>query len=401
VRAIIIGAGIAGLSAAIALRKVGADVTVYERAPALGDVGAGIGLWTNAFRALDALGAGDAVRERSQRMVRSEMRTDEGRRTLMVMDAASLEAAFGAREIVRMIHRADLIAALASHLPHGSINYGYECVSVDRLDERPLVRFKHGQTDEADLIIGADGIRSAVRNAFLPPEEPRYSGYTCWRGVCARPSGVEPGYMSEWWGRGKRLGIVSLPGDRIYWFAVENAPPNMAVVNDRAHLLHGFSSWAEPARTIFETTDNAAIIRNDIIDRAPPQVFWSKGRVGIIGDAAHPTTPNLGQGGCLAIEDAVVLARHLATNPDIGRALQAFATERSPRTTAIVRESWFGGVLAQAEGRLTSALRDFGIGLMSKVVSPATFLRHARFDVGSLPAKTLLSVPQDDRRVDA
>jgi 2-polyprenyl-6-methoxyphenol hydroxylase-like FAD-dependent oxidoreductase len=401
VRAIVIGAGIAGLSAAIALRKVGIDVAVYERAPALGDVGAGIGLWANAFHALDHLGVGDAVRERSQPMVRSEMRTDNGRKVLMVMDAASLEKAFGVREIVRMIHRADLIDALASFVPHAAVNYGYECMAVDRLAERPRVRFTHGETDEADVVIGADGIRSAVRNAFLPPEEPRYAGYTCWRGVCPRPPHLTSGYMTEWWGCGRRLGIVSLPGDRVYWFAVENAPPNMAVANDRTHLLQGFADWADPAATIFETTPDSAIVRNDIIDRAPPQAIWTRERVGLIGDAAHPTTPNLGQGGCLAIEDAVVLARQLATNPDIRLALQAFARERYPRAMAIVRESWIGGRIAQAEGRLTCALRDRTIGMLSKVVSPTMFLKHARFDVGPLPAMAALPVAQDDGRVDA
>ena len=192
--------------------------------------------------------------------------------------------------------------------------------------------------------------------------------------------------MSEWWGRGRRLGLVSLPGDRVYWFAVENAPPNLSVVNDRAHLLHGFAGWADPATTIFETTTDAGIIRNDIIDR-PPQRGWSKGSVGLVGDAAHPTTPNLGQGGCLAIEDAVVLARQLATTSHPSLALQAFERERFARTAAIVRESWTGGRLAQAEGRFAAAVRDVGIGLLSKLVSPARLLRHARFDVGPLPSR--------------
>ena len=382
-RVIVIGAGIAGLSAAIALRKVGIDVTVYERAPSLREVGAGIGLWANACRALDYLGAGDAVRQRSLRMSRSEMRTHEGRRIVMTMDGDALARQFALPELLRMAHRADLIEALVSYVPQTSLQFGYECVGVDHIESRPRVRFAHGEGDEADVVLGADGIHSVVRNAFLPPEQPRYAGYTCWRGVCPRPSGVEPGYMSEWWGRGKRLGIVSLPNDRLYWFAVENAPPHTHVVNNRAHLLRAFTTWSEPAHTIFETTPDEGIIHNDIIDR-PPQKIWSSGRVGLIGDAAHPTTPNLGQGGCLAIEDAVVLARHLASDADPALLLQAFTAERASRTAAIVNESWTGGRVAQAEGRVTCAIRDLSVGVLSKVISPSAFLRHARFDVGPL-----------------
>src|SRR5262249_22480996 len=149
-------------------------------------------------------------------------------------------------ELVRMIHRADLVTALSSHVPPGIAHYGHECVAVENLDTRPRVRFANGHTDEADAVIGADGIRSVIRTAVLGPQDPRYSGYTCWRGICPRPANLEPGYIGEWWGRGKRLGITTIPGDRVYWFAVANAPQNMTVPDDRAHLLAAFAGWAEP-----------------------------------------------------------------------------------------------------------------------------------------------------------
>ena len=382
-RVIVIGSGIAGLSAAIALRKVGIEAVVYERAPELREVGAGISLWANALKALDYIGAGESVRERSFKMILSEMRAKEGRKVQIAIDAAALEKRFGLPELVRMIHRADLVAALASHLPSGAAHYGHECVAVENVETRPRVRFANGHTDEADAVIGADGIRSVIRTAILGPEEPRYSGYTCWRGVCPRPAGVEPGYIGEWWGRGKRLGITTIPGDRVYWFAVLNAPPNWHIPDERAHLLAAFAGWAEPGPTMLASTIGTQLLRNDIIDR-PPARTWSTGRVGVIGDAAHPTTPNLGQGGCMAIEDAVVLARHLATNPDPARALEAFTAERFKRTAAIVNESWKFGRLAQKEGALTCWLRDAAIRLFAMVMSPAGFLKYARFDVGPL-----------------
>ena len=154
-----------------------------------------------------------------------------------------------------------------------------------------------------------------VRAAVLGPDEARYSGYTCWRGICPRPANVEPGYVGEWWGRGRRLGIITLTEDRVYWFATQNAPPGGHAADERAHLQSAFAGWAEPAATIFATTPADRVFRGDIIDR-PPNRPWSNGRAGLIGDAAHSTTPNLGQGGCTAIEDAVVLARCLATAAD-------------------------------------------------------------------------------------
>jgi 2-polyprenyl-6-methoxyphenol hydroxylase-like FAD-dependent oxidoreductase len=383
VRVIIIGSGIAGLSAAIALRKVGIEVAVYERAPELREVGAGISLWANALRALDHIGAGDSVRRASLKMIRSEMRARYGHKVLMGLDAPSQEKRFALPELVRMIHRADLVGVLADHLPPGVVRYGHECVAVEDLDTQPRVRFANGHTDAADAVIGADGIRSVVRAAVLGPEEPRYAGYTCWRGICPRPASIEAGYIGEWWGRGQRLGITTIPGERVYWFATQNAPPNGHALDERAHLSAAFAGWADPAAELFATTPTDRILRNDIIDRPPVRV-WSKGRVGVIGDAAHPTTPNLGQGGCMAIEDAVVLARRFAGASDPARALEEFVAERWKRTSSIVRESWRFGTIAQTEGRLTCRLRDALLGLFARLAGPGAILKHAGFDVGPL-----------------
>ena len=216
-RVIVIGSGIAGLSAAIALRKVGIDVAVYERAPQLVEVGAGISLWSNALRALDTIGVGDAIRRASLKMTRSEIRARNGFKIQMGFDAGELERKVGVPDIVRMIHRADLVTALAAHLPPGTARYGHECIGVDLRETGAAVRFRNGHTDDADVVMGADGIRSAVRAAVLGPDEPRYSGYTCWRGICPRPANLEPGYVGEWWGRGKRVGITTLTEDRVYW----------------------------------------------------------------------------------------------------------------------------------------------------------------------------------------
>lgn len=383
-RVVIIGSGIAGLSAAVALSRVGIDAAVYERAPELREVGAGISLWANALRALDHIGVGAAVRAVSLKMVRSELRGRNGFKLLLGTDGPALESRFELPEVVRMIHRADLVAALAAHLPPETAKYGHECVGVEPRASSTTVRFANGHTDTADVVIGADGIRSVVRGVLFGPEPPRYAGYTCWRGIAPRPAGVEPGYVGEWWGRGQRLGITTIPGDRVYWFATKNAAPNGQAPDELTLLGELFRGWAEPAEVIFATTPADRVFRNDIIDR-PPVPVWSKGRVGLIGDAAHPTTPNLGQGGCMAIEDAVVLARHLATTPDPARGLEGFVAERRARTAAVTRESWQFGTLAQKEGRLVCRLRDAALGALLPLAGPGAVLKYPRFDVGPLP----------------
>jgi 2-polyprenyl-6-methoxyphenol hydroxylase-like FAD-dependent oxidoreductase len=383
-RAIVVGSGIGGLTAAIALRRVGIDVTVYERAPALGEVGAGISLWANALRALDRIGAGDAVRAAALALQYSEFRVRAGHRVTVAYPAAALEARLGFAPLVAMIHRADLVGALAGCLPAGVARYGFECVGVDLRGDRAAVRFANGHVDEADVVVGADGIRSAVRAALLGPEEPRYAGYTCWRGVCARPAALSAGYVGEWWGRGRRFGITTLPGDRVYWFATQNATAGGRAGDERAHLAGEFAGWADPVPELIATTPPEKVLRNDIVDRTPDP-RWASGRVVLIGDAAHPTTPNLGQGGCLAIEDAAVLARHLAPGGDPVRALAEFTAERFPRAAEITRTSWRFGRIGQWQGRFSCWARDAVFGPVMRLAGPGGLLRYAAYDPGPVP----------------
>jgi 2-polyprenyl-6-methoxyphenol hydroxylase-like FAD-dependent oxidoreductase len=384
-RAIIVGAGIGGLSAALALRRVGVGVTVYERAPGLTEVGAGISLWANALRALDHIGAGPAVRAVSLPIQQSEFRVRDGYRVAASYPTAAFEQRFGVAPFVAMVHRAELVAALAGCLPAGVARYGFECVGVEPGRERAVVRFKDGHADEADVVIGADGIRSAVRASLFGPKEPRYAGYTCWRGVCPRPVALAPGYAGEWWGRGRRFGITTLPGDRVYWWATKNKPAGRRAGDERGYVAEAFRGWADPVPELLAATPSGAVLRNDIVDR-PPTPGWASGRAVLIGDAAHPTTPNLGQGGCMAIEDAAVLARRLLGGGEPAPNLAAFAEDRYPRTSAITRASWRFGRLGQWGGRLPCWLRDRLIGLVLLAVGPSGLLRYATFDVGPLPA---------------
>jgi 2-polyprenyl-6-methoxyphenol hydroxylase-like FAD-dependent oxidoreductase len=312
------------------------------------------------------------------------LRADEGRRVQARFSGASFEKQFGISPFVAMTHRAELVGALAGFLPDGVARYGFECVGVEQIGERVVVRFADGYTDEADAVLGADGIKSTVRSVLFGPRAPRYAGYTCWRGVCPRPAVLPAGYIGEWWGRGKRFGITTLTGDRVYWFATHNAPAGRHSADDFAVVAELFGGWADPVPELIATTPPGHLLHNDIVDR-PPTRPWSIGRIGLIGDAAHPTTPNFGQGGCLAIEDGVVLARAMAATHDPARALASFTSERYARTSSVTNESWRFGKVAQWERPMRCWLRDRLFGFLLPLFGARTFPKHAAFDVGQLP----------------
>ena len=376
-KAIIIGSGIAGLSAAIALRKAGLQVVLYERAPVLTEVGAGISLWANALRALDTIGAGTAVRERLQPLRVSEFRGDEGRTIAASFPASTLEAALGYQPVLGMIHRAELVDALASCLPAGTAHYGFDVTAVRDTGAHVEVTFANGHRDVADLVVGADGIHSKIRALLGDASSPRYAGYTCVRGITAMPSGMQPGYLAEWWGRGSRVGITTLRDRRVYWWATINASPNQRIDGLRGWLSERFRGWADPVPELMATTPDGAFLQNDIVDR-PPTRNWYRGRCLLIGDAAHPTTPNLGQGGCLAIEDAACLWQLFAQAMPLDEILPAFVTRRYARTTVINRDSSRLGRIGQWSGRTACWWRDAITRRILPVIGVQELLKHAR-----------------------
>lgn len=383
-----IGAGIGGLSAAIALRRVGLEVTVHERAPELREVGAGLMLWANALRALDALGAGDAVRAATMPVARVTLAAREGHRVQRRIETAPFERALGYAPFVGFVHRAELVAALAGLLPAGSLRFGHELVGVEERGERVAVRFANGHTDEADLLVGADGLRSAVRAALICDAPPRYAGYTCWRGVAPRPAALAPGELHLWTGRGAQVGLNAMTEDRVYWFATRNAPAGGRAPDERAAALDAFRGWAAPLPELIAATPADRVLRGDILDR-PPARPWTRGRVVLVGDAAHPTTPNFGQGGGMAIEDAVVLARRLATAPDVAAALAGSEAERFARAAAVTNEAWAFGRMLQWEHPAAVAVRDALAGLALRVNGTRQLVKHARYHVGALPARRI------------
>ncbi|MCE9565407.1 MAG: FAD-dependent monooxygenase [Planctomycetes bacterium] len=362
-RAVVIGAGIGGLTAAIALKQTGWDVSVCERAPELREVGAGITLWTNAVKVLRKLGAGEAVEAAAAPIKTSEVRSWRGK-LLIRADFGALGQRLGAPCIG--IHRADLQAKLADALGREHIQYGMTCVAYNRDGKGANALFAEGDDVRGQILVGADGIKSLVRNQLLGPEQPRYAGYTAWRGVALidRPE-VPVGVTVLAMGRGSQVGMLPIGGGRTYWFATQNVPPDGVAGpgGHKADLLKLFGNWWPAFPAAVEATPDAAILRNDIIDRVPVRK-WTDGRVALLGDSAHPTTPNLGQGACQAIESGYVLAKCLKEAETAEAGLSAYEQSRFDRTAQITNESWKVGKILAYENPLKCWFRDRMFGLL-------------------------------------
>lgn len=372
--AIIIGGGVGGLCSAIALRNIGIEVTVYERADMLGDVGAGLVIAANAIRSLHRLRLADQAIAAGSKVTRAQIRTSDGH-PLAETDMRNYETRFGAPTIA--IHRAALHKALLDTLPEGTVRLGAACTRVEQDQAGVTAHFADGSEARADFLIGGDGVRSAVRRQLFPSVELRYSGYTAWRGAVISRDEVALGITSETWGRGYRFGIVRMDAERIYWFATANAKPGITYTpaEQKTLLLKIFGSWHSPIRHLLESTPAEVILHNDISDFAPLNQ-WSVGRVTLLGDAAHATTPNMGQGACMAIESADVLAQCLAKTGDVEAAFRAYETRRKPRTAFITNQSWQIGRVAQMENPLACAARNFVVktfssGAMEKQLAKA------------------------------
>ena len=358
---LIIGGGIAGLATAIALRRQGTDAQVYERAAALREVGAGLSLWRNALVALDALGVGDACRALSAPYAGAALRRWDGR---VLVSPAETELKRLVGEVGLVLHRAALQRILAEALGAEHLHLGRTCLNVQDSPHGVTTTFEGLGDVHADGLVGADGLHSTVRRAILGAEEPVYSGYTAWRGVTTFDHAAL--VVGESWGPGQRFGQVPMAHGEVYWFATQNAPADAhAHGGEKAEVLRLFGRWHQPIPSLVEGTDASAVLRNDIYDR-PPARTWSRGRVTLVGDAAHPMTPNLGQGACQALEDAVVLARAVGDAPDIAGAWQVYERTRRSRATFVTQASRRIGAMGQFENPLAIAARDTLVGLLGR-----------------------------------
>jgi 2-polyprenyl-6-methoxyphenol hydroxylase-like FAD-dependent oxidoreductase len=352
-RVLVVGGGIGGLAAGIALRRVGIEPVVVEQAQELEAVGAGLGLAANAVQALERLGVAEAVRSRglpTQRLVALKPNGD-----------ALLDLPLEGREMLGL-HRADLQEVLAGELG-GALRLGAACTGFRDDGERVTVRLDTGAELEGDLLVGADGLRSTSRDWLLDDGPPLYAGYTGWRAVTEFEHDSLRRQMTETWGRGVRFGLISIGGGRLYWFVSESRPePEAPLVpgrkEDLARLVRG---WHEPIEAAVASTPEDAISGTGIYRRKPTSEL-GRGRVTLLGDAAHPMTPDLSQGAAQALEDAVVLAASLRDAADPVSGLRAYEQARRDRTAQIVKRSQAAGRLAQSSSALGAGFRNLLIG---------------------------------------
>ncbi|QDA59150.1 FAD-dependent monooxygenase [Hymenobacter jejuensis] len=357
-RFLIIGAGIGGLTTALALLRQGHEVQVVEAAPELREVGAGVVLGANAMRALAQFGAHDAVRPLGHPVTHLHLYNQQGD-LLNAADTTPFTERLGFDNLG--IHRATLQHALLRLLPPGIVQVGKPFERFEATLYNIMAHFADGSATTADALIGADGIRSRVRRQLLPQSQPRYAGYTCWRAVVNATSlHLKAGYASEFWGRPGRFGYVPMANGQAYWFACINSPEanNPRFRGFRvADLQRHFGSFHAPVPEMLALTRDDQLLWNDILDIKPLRHF-AFGRVLLLGDAAHATTPNLGQGAGQAVEDAAVLAACLSRQPKPEDAFREFERLRRPRTTRVVKLSWQMGRVAQLQNHVLTFLRD-------------------------------------------
>jgi 2-polyprenyl-6-methoxyphenol hydroxylase-like FAD-dependent oxidoreductase len=358
----IIGGGIGGFTTAVALRHFGIEATVYERSSELRELGAGMMLWANSARVMNELGLIEKIVPFGGLTDNFLLRKRDGE-VLMEIETGDFEVPSVC------LPRANLLSILVSAFPVENIKLSHEFQSLNQSENSVIVNFTNGETAKHDLIIGADGLRSRVRRQVFGESEPIYRGYLIWRGI-GEASGMPENTSSETWGCGKRFGILNTADKRFTWYAAVNFPKNHvdSPLGRKAELLDLFSDWHSPIGELIASTPEELIMKNGAFDQVLLRK-WTKGRVALLGDSAHACTPNLGQGGGMAIEDALVLAKCLNSQSSIDTALRLYEKRRTSRTKHIQQRSRLMGQIAQWENSAIVSARE----KVTKILPAAIF----------------------------
>lgn len=346
----IIGAGIGGLTLALALKKLGLPFTVYENAPEIKPVGAGIVMANNAMQIFDKLEIKDKIENAGSKISGLKI-TNELLQTILKVDLNDFEKQYGVHNVA--IHRADLQQILADEVGFQNIQLSKRLVSVEK-EDRYILSFSDGTTSVCDILFGADGIHSAVRKHFFTEPGIRDSKQRCWRGVLQTDSEMEiTDETFEAWGKGKRFGASRINENEVYWFAVIN---ESLIKNKNVGEL--FREFHPQIQQLIAKTLEANIIFNSILD-LKPFVPWHKDSVCLIGDAAHATTPNMGQGACQAVEDVYVIWKLLSQGKSFTEVFKHYEKLRTTKAHDVVRTSWILGKIGHLENSMAVGLRNF------------------------------------------
>lgn len=350
----IIGAGIGGLTTALTLKQRGLNVTIFESSAEIKPVGAGIILANNAMQVFQKLGIQEKIEKEGNKISFMKI-TDDQLKPLSVVNLLEYEQKYNVSNIA--IHRGELQKILANELGFDNINLSKR---LSKIEKKTLFKltFEDNSTIESKLVIGADGIRSIVRNQLFEKSTLRNPHQICWRGICEidLPQKYH-NELNEAWGKGKRFGFVKISDKKVYWYALANSKNTEA---SEVNLAEFFSEFHIDILNIIYFTKKDQIITSQIMDLKPIDK-WQGENVCLVGDAAHATTPNLGQGACQAIEDAYVLGKLLDSGLEIQNTFAAYENLRRKKAHSIVNTSWAIGKMAHLENSFGIWLRNFAM----------------------------------------
>ena len=380
----IVGAGIGGLTAAIAMHRRDIEVGVYEQSPQIAEIGAGVSLSPNAIKAFRALGLDQHIAaigfESDNQLVRA---WDSGDILSKVFRKGVYQKEFGAPYL--SAHRADLVEVLRQQLPSNVIHLNARCTGVETSGSTARALFADGTEIDADLIVGADGIRSAVRQSLFGRDAPRFTGSVCWRGLVPLDA-FPPGMIST------DLTLYMGPRSHVIHFMVRRG----ALINfvahvetdawtqeswteecERSEVMETFAGWHEPLLRLLGSSNR--YYKWALYDRDPLE-RWSKGRVTLLGDAAHAMLPHIGQGACMAIEDGYALAELVSRYPDdVTEALRQYERLRLPRTRKAVLEARARGKEMHLTSKWAQIKRNIRMALQHRLGGDKTGLKLSEF----------------------
>lgn len=370
----IIGGGIGGLSTAVGLQKLGINVDIYEQAHTFKPLGAGIGIGSNAMVALRKLGVGEDVLKSGIPLYQQRF-LNEKFKVMNTIDFTLLKKRFGEENIA--IQRADLHEALYCAIDPSTFHFNKKVESFKQTQELVRLSFTDGTKEVADYVIAADGINSVFRQSLVPDSSPRFAGYTCWRGITKNKGDVIPHISSEAWSKKGRFGWSALKNGDVYWFACINAEENDPYYQNlsKIDVAEHFAHFSPIIKRLVEETEDPYFLHHDIYDIKPLSTYVYQ-RVCLIGDAAHATTPNMGQGAGQSIEDAYELMKSIKNTRSIPNAFTKYNAKRLTKTRKVIKLSRQIGSAAQWDNALLVAFRNFFFPFIPKslLFSRLTFL---------------------------
>lgn len=363
------GGGIAGLTAAIALRKLGIGAEVFESASEIKPVGAGVVIQSNAIKALEYLGIEDEIIQSANPINQITILDEKGNVIRNQKPISKNRELFSGLAI----HRHTLHHILKSYLPEKIFFVNKKAISFSERDEKVILHFEDGSIAEGDYLISADGINSYIRMQLIPDSKPRYAGYFCWRSVIDNKD-LQITEATETWGRKGRFGIVPINENKLYWYATINSSYLDVKIFHYSlkNLQEHFGCYHKLVGQTLEKSSDDKLIKNHICDIKPLSQF-AFNKVLLIGDAAHATTPNLGQGACQAIEDVMFLHQEIASGKSIPSAFKSFESRRLEKTKFIINTSRKLGAVGQLENKLLISLRNIAFKLTPEFVTENQF----------------------------